>query len=77
MVLISQSQGWWRTIPVFVAIAVTSLASYLILANAYRLSRVLGQSGIRILMRLMGLLLTAIAVQFVLNGLRHTGVLHS
>ncbi len=76
MVLISQSQGWWQTIPVFVAIAVTSVASYLILANAYRLSRVLGESGIRILMRMMGLLLTAIAVQFVLNGLRHTGALH-
>jgi small neutral amino acid transporter SnatA (MarC family) len=28
----------------------------------------LGETGIRILMRLMGLVLTAIAVQFMLNG---------
>jgi multiple antibiotic resistance protein len=36
---------------------------------------VLGETGIRILMRMMGLLLVAIAVQFVLNGLMDLGVI--
>jgi multiple antibiotic resistance protein len=36
-------------------------------------SSYLGETGIRILARMMGLLLTAIAVQFVLNGLRDAG----
>jgi multiple antibiotic resistance protein len=35
----------------------------------------MGDTGIRIMMRVMGLLLTAIAVQFFLNGLVHLKVL--
>jgi multiple antibiotic resistance protein len=69
MVLVGQSRNWWQAIPVFAAIAVTAVASYLILAGANRVRRFLGETGIRILMRLMGLVLTAIAVQFVLNGM--------
>src|SRR5436853_1286490 len=75
MVLLGPSPRIWQAIPVFVAIAVTSFASYLVLAGAERLRRQLGETGIRILMRLMGLLLTAIAVQFFLNGLQHLGAI--
>lgn len=74
MVLVGEPHEWWQIIPVFAAIAVTSLASYLILAGADRVRRYLGESGIRILMRLMGLLLTAIAVQFIVNGLTGLGL---
>jgi multiple antibiotic resistance protein len=69
MVLMGQSRNWWQAIPVFAAIGITAIASYLILAGANRVRGFLGETGIRILMRLMGLVLTAIAVQFVLNGL--------
>jgi len=68
MVLIDQSRNWWQAIPVFAAIAITAVTSYFVLAGASRVRRFLGETGIRILMRLMGLVLTAIAVQFVLNG---------
>ncbi len=69
MVLIGQSSHWWQAAIVYGAIAVTAFASFLILAGANRVRRFLGETGIRILMRLMGLVLTAIAVQFMLNGL--------
>jgi len=75
MVLIGDSHGGLRVLPVYLAIAFTSLASYLILAGADRVRRYLGETGIRILMRLMGLLLTAIAVQFMLNGLTDIGII--
>ena len=75
MVLNGQSRDWWQVIPVFAAIAVTALASYYILAGANRVRRLLGETGIRILMRLMGLVLTAIAVQFVLNGFADLGII--
>lgn len=75
MVLLGPSPRLWQAVPVFVAIAITSLASFLVLAGAERVRRYLGETGIRILMRLMGLLLTAIAVQFFLNGFRHLGML--
>jgi len=68
MVLMGQSRNWWQAIPVFAAIGITAIASYYILAGANRVRGILGETGIRILMRLMGLVLTAIAVQFVLNG---------
>lgn len=69
MVLMGQSTRWWEAAPVFIAITVTSLAAYLILAGAGRIRKLLGETGIHLLMRMMGLLLTAIAVQFVINGL--------
>src|SRR5437588_9046526 len=75
MVLLGPTPGMWQAIPVFIAIAVTSLASYLVLARAERVRGSLGETGIRILMRLMGLLLTAIAMQFFLNGLQSLGVI--
>jgi len=76
MVLMGQSTRWWEAAPVFIAIAVTSLAAYLILAGADRVRRLLGETGIHLLMRMMGLLLTAIAVQFVINGLVDLHVIH-
>jgi multiple antibiotic resistance protein len=48
----------------------------MILSAADRVRHFLGETGIRILMRLMGLLLTAIAVQFIVNGLTELGVVH-
>jgi multiple antibiotic resistance protein len=69
MVLMSESGRWWQTIPVFVAIAVTAMVSYAVLAGADRVRRYLGQTGIRIMMGFMGLLLMAVAIQFILNGL--------
>ena len=75
MVLIGQSRNWWSAIPVFAAITVTALASYFILASANRLRGLLGEIGIRVLMRLMGLVLVAIAVQFFVNGCTDLGVI--
>ncbi len=75
MVLMGQSRNWWNVIPVFVAITVTALASFYILASANRVRGLLGEIGIRILVRLMGLVLVAIAVQFFVNGCIDLGVI--
>jgi multiple antibiotic resistance protein len=75
MVLMGPQFHMWKAVPVFAAITVTALLSYVVLAGAERVSRFMGESGIRIMMRVMGLLLTAIAVQFFLNGLIHLKVL--
>ena len=70
MVLISQAADWKHSAVILSAIAVTSALSFAILAAADRVRSYLGDTGIRILTRMMGLLLTAIAVQFILNGLK-------
>jgi multiple antibiotic resistance protein len=77
MVLTGASPSPAHSIPVIAAIAITALASYLILAAATRIQMRLGGTGIRIMMRIMGLMLTAIAIQFVINGLNLLGLVHT
>lgn len=71
IVLMSRTGGapWWHKVPVLGAIVVTAAASYLILAGAARTERVLGRTGLSILERAAGLLLVAVAIQFMLDGL--------
>src|SRR5512138_3981958 len=71
IVLMARARGgpWWHALPVLAAIVVTAAASYLILAGAARTERVLGRTGLAILERAAGLLLVAVAVQFMLDGL--------
>jgi multiple antibiotic resistance protein len=77
IVLTGASPRWLHVTVVFLAIVVTSYASYLILAGAYRVLRRLGETGIRIMMRMMGLLLTVIAVQLMINGLVLVGLIQA
>jgi multiple antibiotic resistance protein len=58
----------WQAAAVLGAIAVTAAACYLILAGAARVDRVLGRTGLNILERASGLLLAAIAIQFMIDG---------
>lgn len=70
MVLTAKAQNFWQLIPVLVSVLVTAVASYLMLRAATHVDRVMGVSGRAILERVMGLLLAAIAVQFVVTGVR-------
>ncbi len=75
MVLVGQAPTPWHMTAIVMAIAVTALLSYLLLGSADRVRRVLGETGIRILVRIMGLLLMALAVQFFVNGLTDLGLI--
>jgi multiple antibiotic resistance protein len=63
---------WWHELPVVAAIAITAAASYVVLAGASTTERILGRTGLAILERAAGLLLVAVAVQFMLDGLGET-----
>jgi len=71
--LMAQSTKWQHSILILVSVALTALISYWTLAAADRLGRRMGDTGIHILTRFMGLLLMAIAVQFILSGLTAAG----
>jgi multiple antibiotic resistance protein len=75
MVLVGESHSVWRQAIIYATILLTSFLSFLILAGADGVRKYLGETGIRILMRLMGLLLVALAVQFIVNGLTDFGLL--
>jgi multiple antibiotic resistance protein len=51
-------------------VVVTGLVSYFVLRLGEALPRRLGKTGIRVLTRIMGLILAAVAVQFVLRGIK-------
>jgi len=75
MVLVGVSHSIWQHAVIYATIVLTSFASYMVLSGADRVRRYLGATGIRIMTRLMGLLLVALAVQFVANGLIDFGVI--
>jgi multiple antibiotic resistance protein len=65
----------WEMGAILGSIALTCLVSYWVLAGAGRVRAVMGETGIRILVRIMGLLLVALAMQFFVNGLTDLGVI--
>lgn len=70
MVLALTSKSVATTAALYLSIALTAYVSYLTLAAASIVERRLGQTGMRILTRLMGLVLCAIAAQFIIDGIR-------
>jgi multiple antibiotic resistance protein len=70
MVLSGQASTTPQTITVYSAIVITAFVCWLTLRAAEPLVQRMGQTGIRVMTRIMGLLLAAIAVQFVITGVR-------
>ncbi len=77
MVLVGQVPTFWcwEMGAILGSITLTSLVSFLVLASADRVRQVMGETGIRILVRIMGLLLVALAMQLFINGMTDLGVL--
>ena len=77
MVLVGQVPSiWhWEMAAIIGSIAITSFVSYWVFAGAARVRAFMGETGIRILVRIMGLLLVALAMQFFVNGLTDLGII--
>ena len=75
MVLVGQVQNHWQMVAIIGAIAITAAICFIVLGSATRVAEMLGETGIRILVRIMGLLLVALAVQYFVNGLQDLGVI--
>lgn len=72
-VMMLMSRAAWQVVPttaVFVAIAVTCLISWLLLRSAAAAERYLSKTALHVAQRVMGLLLAAVAVEFVVGGVR-------
>lgn len=72
-VMVLMSRAAWKaaqTASVFLAITVTVLVSWLLLRGAARAERFLSKTVSHALERVMGLLLAAVAVEFMVGGLR-------
>lgn len=70
LVLVARAESPLAQALVVLSIAVTALLCYLTLRSASVVERRLGATGMNVLERVMGLILAATAVQFMLDGLR-------
>ncbi len=70
MVLSSRAQDFPHRGAVALCVIAVSLITFLVLRSAGFVSRALGQTGINLIGRVMGLILAATAAQFFIDGLR-------
>jgi multiple antibiotic resistance protein len=68
MVLSGQASTMAQKIAVFLSIAVTMAIAWIVLRIGDKVVARMGVTGIRVMTRIMGLLLAAIAMQFVISG---------
>ena len=67
----SQVTGILQVSAILIAGLFISLFCYLALMAAGRISRLLGDTGLNIMSRIMGMLLAAVAIEIIVNGLRN------
>jgi multiple antibiotic resistance protein len=72
MLLMSRTEGWAEWLVVWGALAATLLLTLLCLLLAGPLMRLLGHRMEAMITRLLGVILAALAVQFVVDGLKRT-----
>ena len=70
IVLQSRARSLEEMFMLTLAVVLVFLATWAILLNARRVYSILGDTGTRVVTRLMGLLLASIAVQFMVDGLQ-------
>ena len=75
MVLVGQVQRPWQMVAILISILVTAVICYIVLGHSDRVVKLIGETGIRILVRVMGLLLVALAAQYFVNGLADLGLI--
>ncbi len=66
----SAAKNWWGIAQIILAGAIVAVLCYLAMLFADRLTRVLGQTGINIINRVMGMLLAALSVEIIVAGVK-------
>jgi len=74
LILLSEAQGMEQHIALVGCILAVCAVSYVILRLAIRGAHMMGPLALKLVTRLMGLLLAAVAVQFCINALMEMGV---
>jgi multiple antibiotic resistance protein len=70
IVLMEDATSISKILILFSAIAIVVFITYLILLSSSKIIKVLGQTGVNVMMRLMGLIVMVIAVEFFFSGLK-------
>lgn len=79
IVLMQDAENWQMKTVLIASIVAVMLLTFLILFSSGRIMKLLGQTGNNVLMRLMGLIVMVIAIEFFFSGLKPIliDILHS
>ena len=75
ILLVNQTDSWAGTLAVHGVMLVVMASVFLFFLMATPIERLLGRTGEMVITRLLGMLLSALAVQFVLNGAEGVGII--
>jgi multiple antibiotic resistance protein len=75
MILLASGEDWLVVGGVLGVMGVVVLLVFALFLLAAPIERLLGATGVKVVTRLMGMLLAALSVQFVVDGMRDLGVL--
>uniref|UniRef100_UPI0035616264 MarC family protein n=1 Tax=Phaeovulum sp. TaxID=2934796 RepID=UPI0035616264 len=75
ILLTGQAGGWGGVLLVHLVMAAVLVLVYALFQAAAPIERALGRTGTMVVTRLLGMLLAALATQFILDGLQGTGLL--
>ncbi len=70
IVMMEDANSFEKKIILIVSVLLVMLLTYIILYSSSRIIKILGQTGINVMMRLMGLIVMVIAVEFFFAGLK-------
>ena len=70
IVLMEDAQTMGMKVSLIIGVFVVMVVTYLILYSSSKIIKILGQTGINVMMRLMGLIVMVIAVEFFFSGLK-------
>lgn len=70
IVLMQQADDLSHKVAFVASLVAVMITTYLILASSSKLVKIMGQTGINVMMRIMGLIIMVIAVEFFLTGIR-------
>ena len=75
ILLVGEAPSWPGTLAVLGLMALVLVTTFLFLLASPPLERLLGRTGTIVITRLLGMLLAALSVQFVIDGVKGTGLI--
>lgn len=74
ILLVGQESGWLHVVMVHLAMLAVLLIALVLFQLSTPLARALGRTGTMVVTRLLGMLLAALSIQFVIDGLQGSGL---
>jgi multiple antibiotic resistance protein len=76
ILLMANAEGHWQEQAVIIGcLLLVLLMTYVALLGASYIQKILGVTGLHVISRIFGVLLSALAVQFIFDGIRRSGLL--